>query len=63
MGGIEADFIALVGVEGGTLLGSDRQVITDIATLFEFEDEGKSVNITVQLSENRERVRESFFQS
>lgn len=41
MGGIEADFIALVGVEGGTLLGSDRQLITDIATLFEFEDEGK----------------------
>lgn len=39
--GIEADFIALVGVEAATLLGSDRQVITDIATLFEFEDEGK----------------------
>lgn len=38
---IEAGFIALVGVEGGPLLGSDRHLITDIATLFEFEDEGK----------------------
>ncbi|KAL6139174.1 hypothetical protein ACLB2K_064451 [Fragaria x ananassa] len=39
--GIEAGFIALVGVEGHTLLGSDRRLITDIATGFEFEDEGK----------------------
>lgn len=38
---IEAGFIALVGVEGGPLLGSDRHLITDIATLFEFQDEGK----------------------